>query len=490
MKTEKPDFTEQCLLFSGVFTLFIVLARYSSSYTGYITEDLAVRTGQFLDLVFRNPGIKQSIIGSIWFPPLPVIIRAPFALLPFTVNPSFLNNIVSSFFGAGTVLLFNHFIKAWHWDRLSRTFLLFLIVFNPFLLFISITGTDLSVFTFFFTGTVGYFLLWLKDDEMRHFTSMVFFISLMAITKVEGLFYGIILIFSIAVMLFCKKYNYSKKESYLLLSLSPVLYLLFIWSLFNWFIFGDWLYFIRGVPFHISRLSFPETFFAGTLFSLRDIFHYIYIIGAVSLFSGIFKKRISLIFLFFFIIAVPFSVFFTEPDGGYNSVFSLIPVIPVGLFMLLENTSCFCCFKKEGSIKKTRMFLLILLLLSYLFPAPLNIIRREIAGQKKSSVSSEFIQYIREFSTGNRIIVTGYKGYILTYYTGKKDNILHVFDFYTENIYRVKEPSFLLVAEPSAGKDWDGIYSRYKGIDNQGADFTLLEKKIPLWKIYRLIILK
>ncbi len=49
-------------------------------------------------------------------------------------------------------------------------------------------------------------------------------------------------------------------------------------------------------------------------------------------------------------------------------------------------------------------------------------------------------------------------------------------------------PAFLVITAPESGYEWDIIARRYRNMFTSGTDFTLFEKEMGSWSIYRLII--
>jgi hypothetical protein len=420
--TEKQFSSEQHIIFLTFFTVYLSAAVYIKIHIGYLPEELIIRTQQFLDIIAGNQNAKQSIIGSVLLPPLPAILRTPFALLPLEINTLFMGSVISALFGAGSVLFLNTLMKNYNWNRLTRVFFLALFGLHPLFAFTSTSGSDTATFIFFFTGSLVYMLLYLKEEQMRPLLFMTLFLSLMLITTVEGLLYAlfIVLVF-VAVTLF-RKHPPSFKEGTLLLALLPPVYTVFVWALFNWLILGDFFYFLRGISFYLQGFSFSQISFIPLLFLL--------LVEILSFQSS-----------------------------GYTP---------------------------SKTVKVSSV--LILLALAYIFVSPVHTIGGEIRRTKNRVMDEiKLIRQIERFPEDARFIITGYRGYILKHYADSSDNLLHIFDFYADNIYPADKPSFLLLYEPTPGSILDGIYYRYGDIYNTGADFLLLEKELPGWKIYRFI---
>jgi len=165
---ERQYSSEQHIIFLIFFTVYLSAAVYIKIHLGYLPEELLIRTQQFIDILSGSQNIKQSIIGSILLPPLPFIMRVPFAFLPLKINVLFMGNVISALFGAGSVLFLNTLMKNYNWNRLPRVLLLSLFGLYPLLVFTSASGSDTALFIFFFTSSLVYLLLWLKKEKIQH----------------------------------------------------------------------------------------------------------------------------------------------------------------------------------------------------------------------------------------------------------------------------------------------------------------------------------
>jgi len=419
---ERQYSSEQHIIFLIFFTVYLSAAVYIKIHLGYLPEELLIRTQQFIDILSGSQNIKQSIIGSILLPPLPFIMRVPFAFLPLKINVLFMGNVISALFGAGSVLFLNTLMKNYNWNRLPRVLLLSLFGLYPLLVFTSASGSDTALFIFFFTSSLVYLLLWLKKEKIQHILFITLLLSLMLITTIEGILYGVLVMVMVTATTLFRKRPLSFKEGTLLLILLPPIYIIFVWGLFNWFILGDVFYFLKGMLLYLKDFSFSP---------------------------------VSLIPLFFLLLIEALSF----QSSGYTP--------------------------SKGVKTSSVLFLLVL---TYLLVNPVYLIKRDLKMFRERVIDEiSLISHIEQFPEEARFIVTGYRGYILKHYSGSSEKILHIFDFYVKNIYPVDKPSFLLLYEPTSGKIMDGVYYRYGNIYKNGADFLLLEKELPGWRIYRII---
>ena len=189
---------------------------------------------------------RQALVSSIWWPPLPVLLRLPL-VAAFGVEswpaPSL---IVSALFGAAAFVLLGRILRAWGIGWLRFLILAAMLV-NPAYLRECCSGSSATTVVFLSIVVMGGLVEWVSE---RKFRSLIYFgcgAALLALTSFEmGLW--LVLLFLLLVLDQCFALApRSQKEAVLILGLLPCLYAAGLWVLMNWLIMGDGLYYLRSL---------------------------------------------------------------------------------------------------------------------------------------------------------------------------------------------------------------------------------------------------
>ncbi|MBU0478538.1 hypothetical protein KKC91_08225 [bacterium] len=424
MRISKTKFMENQVIFLAVFAFNLIIAYFLVFKFGYVAEEAIIRTGQALDLINGYNRGRQSLICSVWWLPLPTFIQLPLAFCRFHLHKLFLNNIISSFFAAGTIVFLNMLFKHCELDRLYRYLLLAVFQFTPLILFYSSNGTSQMIFVLFLVASLYYLLSWLKENGLRDFLFMTLNTSLLCLIRLEGFFYALAILAIVVVVSFHQKYQRSRKEGLLLLYLAPTGYLISLWFLFNWLIMGDLLYFLRGIFSGGGQLENP---------------------------------------LLNFVIILPF-------------VFILW-----AKFLELQE-------KNNHSYTLKKYIFLILLIASLFSGRALHLIKKEVnwAGRHEQEMA-EIGAYLAKYKANSQVLVTDFQGYLFKYYGSGTYLLTHCFDFDLEKIPPGDEPVYLLVSRPEDKAGFGSIHWKYPNIYNEGTKFTMLDRDFATWRLFRVI---
>ncbi len=202
----------------------------------------------FYVLFSRRPHL--GAIGFVWTPLLS-ILQLPLLLILKPIGMvTFAGPITSSGFGAGLLLVLNRILHEVGRVTLRwRILWLALIMLNPLVLYLSVTGMTEIPFTFFTVLAIYKFLSWSRDpeDNWRSLLTMSFALAAAFYLRYET----IALIAAMIVAIFAQgvtRRNWTRPKliklvADMLMAIIPAAYAIALWLLLNWIIQGDPLYF-------------------------------------------------------------------------------------------------------------------------------------------------------------------------------------------------------------------------------------------------------
>ena len=492
LSNSKRKSTESQFIFLAVFAFNLIIAYFLVFKSGYIADEAIIRTSQALDLIEGSNKGRQSLICSLWWPPLPTLIQLPLVFCKFHLYKLFLNNIVSSVFAAGSMVFLNILFKRCDLNRAYRYIVLAAFQLNPLILFYSANGTSQMMFVLFLIASLYYLSGWLKENSLRGFLLMTLNTSLLCLIRLEGVFYAAAILAIVIIVTFYRKYQVSRKEGLLLLYLAPVGYLISLWFLFNWLIMGDWLYFLRGIflnPIHLE--SSPPTLFELAKIAFLIAPFYLLMVVLSLLYISI-KRKGSLPSLLVVSLVPPLFCLIMAGRGQLAAPLgSLVILLPFGYVLLAEFLDHSHAvnpvrWRLSHSVKK---YILLVLLIASLFPVPaLRLIKGEMNRvDKQRREMAEMGAYLAKYKTNSEILVTDFRGYLFRYYSGGTYSLTHCFDFGLGKIPLGEAPVYLLVPCPGDKIGSESIHWKYPHIYKQGTGFTILDKNFASWRVFRII---
>jgi hypothetical protein len=226
-----------------VFGALLSVGLYRIEFASRAATTYAVIGHELLALT--NAG-KQGLVSSIWWPPLPVLLRLPFvafcghALLPL---PSL---IVSAFMGAATLVFSAFLLRLWGLGRLRWPVVAALALCPGFLAACG-DGSSASTVLCLAVICLGTLTQWVWRRQFRYLVIGSFAAACLAVTSFECWpFLGM------ALMLFLtdlgsRPARRGERGALLALAVLPTLYALALWVLANRLIMGDALYFVRSL---------------------------------------------------------------------------------------------------------------------------------------------------------------------------------------------------------------------------------------------------
>ncbi|MEN9934301.1 MAG: hypothetical protein RLZZ387_880 [Chloroflexota bacterium] len=243
--------TEGFILFTSFFSLYLAAGCYIAIWLRVFHWDTVARTALGYFVIYgREP--KLASIGFIW-PPLFSLLQLPIFPLLRLADLSYLAGIVlSSIFGAGTIVLLNRLGTFAEIPRAIRLPVVVLFGLHPTILLYAATGmTEISL-CFFMVAAAVVLLRWVSSDS-RHtlLMSVGLALALALLVRYESLpllaaVYGIVVLVTLLKPGQTWRAKRTALEAVSITVLTPGVYALTIWILVNWLIMGDPLYFYRG----------------------------------------------------------------------------------------------------------------------------------------------------------------------------------------------------------------------------------------------------
>jgi hypothetical protein len=223
---------------------------------------------------------RQALVSSVWWAPLPFLLRIPFAWLlsAFALPLSAL--AVSALGGAAALLILERVLRKWGVGGI-RLLLVFVVGANPAFLAAATDGSSLTV-TVCLALVAGYGLAqWVHT---RQAGALVYFGLASALLVGSGLDAALWVLIGFVLLLVdvaIKPAEPKQRQAILILGLLPAAYLVALWMLMNWLIMGDALYFLRwmwrpgpvphGVAVAAASAGIPALSYLAALLSVVAI---------------------------------------------------------------------------------------------------------------------------------------------------------------------------------------------------------------------------
>ncbi len=518
-------------VFAIFFLTYLLFAHILFFDVGYVSYEAEVRSGIAQDLLFgdsvgKSRG-KEAIICSLWWTPLPTLLQLPFGFFPPLIKSSFASSILSVL-GAALLCYYLHkiftFFKLRKWLSYS---LLIIFALNPWTLFYATNGTSQMLMMACLIAALYYLLVWHSTDKLSGLVLFSLYISLPAVIKHQAIIFTLLSLLTVFLIAVRKKtYVFRKIEGTFFLSISPFIYLLALWFLFNWLVMGDFIYFLKGTyigPITAPQLTektemlyqsvHPKEILAAskaTLYPFIQTFRIIPILplAVILLIINFIKKRNFFTpFIILVLLSMPlYHIFMQRRNQSFNLIEDAVLAIPLGFIIVA---------KIVGDIKEPRKIyqygsitLIILIAMStVLSPLLIQSNSSEVALQlaahypfiKRKDASeeeAEIRKYILDKNEDSKVAVVGFTGYNFIKRARAKKKFIHTINLYLYETMKNTRGKLLyfLIPEPVGIAAFDDINIKFPKLYYGGdakikdprvvADFQF-EKKFKNWRLYR-----
>jgi hypothetical protein len=514
---------ENILVFLAVFGIYLTAGLMLLTNAGYISQELSIRSGIAYDLLNGSERGREALICSVWWAPLPTLLQLIFGVFPALIESGIAGIILSAIGGALMLMfLFKSLIyfKLWR-PAIYATILL--VAFNPWMLFHSATGASGALMLGVLAGALWCLIMWYYNGKLSHLIGLSILSSLLPLIKHQAILLSIIvLVAAICTSMRGTKQKINRLEGTFFLSLSPTVYSVGLWFLFNWLVMGDFVYFLRGV--YISPVSqeaaassITSLYQNGSLGWASPFFIQFYIApflpaALVLLGFGLFRRReIMPLFLVIMLSVFPlYHIFMISRGQSFGISDDLIASL---LIAVLCGAYFFKEMSRDNDRVRTPSILLAFLVLtgtiaSYMFSSvgvsemPLQASLRFpfVAINDPSKEESEIRQFILRKEDDSRIAMAGFCGYnFIRKSNGKEDEFIHMINLNLPlTLDRTNGKTlYFIVPKPAGAAAFDSINLNlptlyYRGETTIGssevqAHFMLENKDFPNWRIFTIV---
>lgn len=475
---------------------------------GLIPEDAAARTLQAAQVFYgRDP--KLANIGFVW-PPLPVLLQLPLALLPGLWPTGLCGAAVSALGGALAGALLNETARAAGWGR-ARYLLVGAFALNPATTFVSATGLSEPLLMAAALGQVRCFLGWADAEaraDRRQAVGWLFGLGLAGalgvLTRYEGWLLAAVMGLMVAVVAL-RRGRADAAEAAVLVYGAPPAYAAFLWVFFNWLVMKDPLYFWRG-PYAASAVVPAEGAAAnlmggagavlGGIWRLSPFFLPV-LVGALGL--GLVRRRLPVLLVAAYWLSLPaflaLSLGLSQiPDIQFRY---LTPVVPATLCLAALSLAGLSAGWRLG----VGMALLVLgpstgLLGMSADPAPPGNSLKPFAeallsGRPAPAWAAERDLAAYLLASGAGPVLADPVGGVemVVFFSGQPDRFVlpadRDFQAVVEN--PVGKVSHVLVPPPTGIGSLNAVNRAFPGFYGSGVAWAVLEKEVGPYRLYRVL---
>ena len=236
----------------GWVTVFLLLATAfllaGTLRLEQASRDTAVYESVCTQLLANTTEGRQALVSSLWWPPLPFLVRLPLAAA-FNLPQCPLASIAASaIFAAATLLLAHRMLNRWL-PRWATAVLAAALAASPPLLAAATDGSATSLLMYLMLLATYGVVEWLRTHEVRFLVYTASANALLIITAAEALPWVLLLLAILITDTLSRPALPGQKQAILFLGLLPPLYTTGFWLLMNWLIMGDPWYPLRPLAF-------------------------------------------------------------------------------------------------------------------------------------------------------------------------------------------------------------------------------------------------
>jgi len=421
---------------------------------------------------------RQALVSSIWWPPLPVIVRLPFAFLATGTTLPVACVAVSALFGVLTLVFLTRSL-ARQSAGTAGAILSAILLLQPAFLTACMDGSNTTTLTALSILAAGGLAGWFHARTTSELLRFAFGASLLLVTSPEcwpwlGLAFAILL-----VDLFVRPADTGQREAVLLLALSPVLYMAGLWLLLNWLVMGDGLYCVRSL-----MTEGPEE--VGIRLKIQPFLPALGVL-AVALCIALVRRQVAGIMLAV-LAASPLAI-----AAGLQM--SRLPWNEQALLLMITPLVFLTIGRAAAGSEGPRRWLQPLAIVAGLAVVLPPWLGRAAAGTHATAASPEAIMHVQgirhhvlQRSPHAKVFVCGYESFhLLTRDAGPVFTPSLDFNFnHVKNAYR-GHTLFVLVRKPDGRSAMDSIHWQYEDMYALGSRSTLYDGDWGDWRLFEII---
>ncbi len=499
-------------------------------YNVFEGDSLSRAYGAASVLYGDHPAIAN--IGLIW-PPLPILLQVPFAMIRPLANLGLTPVFVSVAFSTFSLLLLNRVLLPLLPDRRVRWAVLVLYQTNAMILIYAINGMlESALISFVLLGVWAAQRL-LARAEMGPSLALLLPLATMGassalalLSRYEGSAFALVLLLAIGIAFLGRPFRRKHVEAYLILYLTPVLCAVGLWLAANWMVTGDPLHFLHVAGGNRSAVSefavnAVRPLAGNTTLSailvlqlLWDVSPSFYLAAPLLVALAIRSRdRLATVVALALVSFPAFQVVMEYTGRGWAWHRFLIYAIPlsiIGLALVAKSALASHPRLVGGGLMVTIVASSAITFHALLFPTPMNslgwyglnyepeylaaLAQGQTIGNYKTS--QEIGNYIRTMVPSGRILADDLQADHIVLFSGQM-----------ERFVTTRSPDHLKIADQPVGQvdyvlvpdDVDGtqnfIVERYPDIFDKGAPFLQLQKEWTdvgvrqnapeRWRLYR-----
>ncbi len=246
-------------LFISIFMLEASLGYYLCHIKRFFSADALSRVANAFYVLYIQPPHLASV-GFVWNP-LPSLLELP--LMPLwklykpIVSSGLAGTFVTSCFTAGAVVLLYRNCLYYKWSPRKSLLMVLLYMLNPFIVIYGLNGMSEAIFFFCIIWAVIKFTQWLDNKSPANLVHIAVAFAMGFFTRYEAVPFAMALCLGIGLICYFQysqkpglrfsardKLKYAEATSFVVLT--PFIYSVVCWILWNWIIQGDPLYFLHS----------------------------------------------------------------------------------------------------------------------------------------------------------------------------------------------------------------------------------------------------
>lgn len=433
---------------------------------------------------------RQALVGSVWWAPLPTLLRMPFAYLFGGNFPGLPSLIVSASFGAALLLLLNHILRIQQVGKI-RFLLIATLAFQPLFLRHCLDGSSDTTVAFLVLLFAYSLELWIRARKLRALVVLGVGGSFLVLSSMPMALWLMLALAVLALLPPLPGVALPEKKAVALLILWPILYAVGLWVLSNWLILGDGFYFVRSLFFEKDAADGT-----GALLHIARRADYWPAACAVLLLAVAIIKRDRRATAVSLVCLAPVAVAAALMLAGHLSNLApiLFVLLPLAIFAMASMAGI-----SASSLWLRRLWLAAALALCALTlfqyrpgaDALGNIMSRAVTAEVRGR-DEALLSLIRgavvKNSTKAKVFVCGYDSYVLL---GSRPDQLFMpaMDF---NFYQAVEDYpgyqlYLLVHRPKGDSAFDSIHWTYPRLFSRGHRNLIYYEDWGEWRLFELV---
>jgi hypothetical protein len=473
------------LLLAGLAALFFAVGLRRLEW---VSREAVVCEAVCHELLANRTVGRQALVSSVWWPPLPVLLRMPFAALfgrdGWPAAPSL---AVSALAGAAVLLALWRALGRWRLGR-WRVPLLAALVLNPLFLRECVNGSSTLVAVSLLLFTAYGLAEWTATREVRLLVYLALGAALLLWTSSELSLWLPLVFLLLAIDHLLRPAEPGQREATLLLATLPLLYVAALWLLMNWLIMGDGLYFLRSLATGATEPApvFDDPLRTGVTYYLAAG------VSGVALVGCALRRDRTGAFLGLLAVA-PLALALLLLARGYlwqpePVLFSLLPLACLAAGRLAAG---------EPRLRSRALILampLIVTVTAVLETAFHPEMPAEPAAAARSTAETEewlppIEQHVRRQSRYPTVFVCGYDAFVLLGPRYDRDLFVPALDF---NFHEARQAYrgrtlYILVHRPRGRSGMDSIHWQHEGIFALGSRGTLYDGTWGDWHLFEII---